>query len=218
MDEVLPLFPLGTVLLPGARLPLTIFEPRYVDLLRMLVERPERERCFGVVAIRRGHEVGAGGVRDLHAVGCEARIDAIAASVGLGEPRYQVVATGTRRFHLDRVLPADDVPWPRGEVSWLPPVAPPSGADLRRVRAALAACARALGTEAPPLPDGAPDLAARVVGSVPTLAVADRLEVLTAQTTTEQTEAMLRLLRREVALIRGLGAVRPFEPPAPSAN
>jgi hypothetical protein len=82
----------------------------------------------------------------------------------------------------------------------------------------VAAFTDLVGTEPADLPDGAPDLAARVVGAVPTLGMADRLEVLTAETTTEQTEAMLRLLRREVALIRGLGAVRSFEPPAPSAN
>jgi Lon protease-like protein len=217
MDE-LPLFPLATVLLPGERLPLTVFEPRYVDLLRSLMEREERERCFGVVAIRRGHEVGVDGVRDLHGFGCEARVDAIAAAVGLGEPRYQLIATGTRRFRLDRLLPAGETPWLRGQVSWLPPLAPAAGTDLARLRRAVAAFTDLVGTEPADLPDGAPDLAARVVGAVPTLGMADRLEVLTAETTTEQTEAMLRLLRREVALIRGLGAVRSFEPPAPSAN
>jgi hypothetical protein len=105
-----------------------------------------------------------------------------------------------------------------GEVSWLPPLAPPAGADLARIRRAVSAFTGLVGTRPADLPDGAPDLVARVVGAVPTLGTADRLEVLTAQTTTEQTEAMLRLLRREVALIQGLGAVRSFEPPTPSAN
>ncbi len=217
MDE-LPLFPLGSVLLPGQRLPLTVFEPRYVDMLRMLVEREERDRCFGVVAIRRGHEVGVDGVRDLHGIGCEARVDAIAAAVGLGEPRYQVIATGTRRFLLDRLLPAGETPWLRGEVTWLPRVSSPAGADLVRVRRAANAFAELVGTEPADLPDGATDVAARVVEAVPTLRTGDRLEVLTAETTKEQTEALLRLLRREVALIRRLGTVRWFEPPAPSAN
>ena len=61
----LPLFPLGTVLLPGARLPLVLFEPRYLELARRLAELAEDDRCFGVVLIRKGHEVGAGAVQDL---------------------------------------------------------------------------------------------------------------------------------------------------------
>lgn len=217
MDE-LPLFPLGTVLLPGQRLPLTIFEPRYVDLLRTLMERPEPERCFGVVAIRRGHEVGVGAAHDLHELGCEARIDAIAAAVGYGEPRYQIVATGTRRFRIETLHPAGGTPWLRATVTWPPAVPAPTGQAVDRIRSELAAFARAIGAEPPELPDGAPDLASRVLGSVPTLSLDDRLAVLTAETTTEQVEIVSRLLRRERALIEGLGVVRRFEPPAPSAN
>ncbi len=218
MAQQLPLFPLGTALLPGQRLPLTIFEPRYVDLIHGLVERPEQERCFGVVGIRRGQEVGADAVRDLYAVGCEARIDAIAATVGFGEPRYQLVATGTRRFLLQGLVADGATPYLVGEVAWLPVVPPPSEAEVRRMRRGLAAFCIAVGLPLEELPPGVPDVLARVVGSVPTLGAADRQAVLVAETTMEQTEVVLRLLRREVALIRGLGAVRWFEPPAPSAN
>ena len=59
----LPLFPLGMVLLPGARLPLQLFEPRYLALAQALAERDEAERCFGVVLIRKGHEVGLDAVQ-----------------------------------------------------------------------------------------------------------------------------------------------------------
>jgi Lon protease-like protein len=51
----LPLFPLQTVLFPGALLPLHIFEPRYQLLVRRCVER---QTPFGVVLIRSGPEVG----------------------------------------------------------------------------------------------------------------------------------------------------------------
>ena len=58
MTSALPLFPLGTVLFPGLVLPLHIFEERYRELVRTLLERPEpTDRTFGVVAIRRGWEV-----------------------------------------------------------------------------------------------------------------------------------------------------------------
>ena len=51
----LPLFPLATVLLPGAPLRLQVFEDRYLALLRDLGELDEPDRVFGVVAIRQGH-------------------------------------------------------------------------------------------------------------------------------------------------------------------
>ena len=53
MTEMLPLFPLGTVLYPGLVLPLNIFEPRYRQLVRDLLDEPEPRR-FGVIAIRQG--------------------------------------------------------------------------------------------------------------------------------------------------------------------
>jgi Lon protease-like protein len=50
----LPLFPLSSVLLPFGRVPLKIFEPRYLDLVRDCVKS---NSPFGVVWIRRGSEV-----------------------------------------------------------------------------------------------------------------------------------------------------------------
>lgn len=50
----LPLFPLSGVLLPFGRVPLKIFEPRYLDLVRDCVKS---NSPFGVVWIRRGAEV-----------------------------------------------------------------------------------------------------------------------------------------------------------------
>ena len=51
-----PLFPLNTVLFPGSRLPLQIFEPRYIDLVRDCLRT---DQGFGLVAIRDGREAGA---------------------------------------------------------------------------------------------------------------------------------------------------------------
>lgn len=70
-SELLPLFPLGTVLFPGLPLPLHIFEERYRRLVRDLLAGPG-PRQFGVIAIRHGHEVGAGGATELYPVGCTA--------------------------------------------------------------------------------------------------------------------------------------------------
>jgi Lon protease-like protein len=51
----LPLFPLQTVLLPDGRLPLRVFETRYVDMVARCLRTTNR---FGVIAIREGAEVG----------------------------------------------------------------------------------------------------------------------------------------------------------------
>src|SRR5690554_6125759 len=57
----LPLFPLQTVLLPGGRLALRVFEPRYLDMVARCLRETNR---FGVVAIRDGAEVGAATTHD----------------------------------------------------------------------------------------------------------------------------------------------------------
>tara|TARA_R110002049_G_scaffold95306_4_gene233977 strand:- start:1119 stop:1715 length:597 start_codon:yes stop_codon:yes gene_type:complete len=54
----LPLFPLSGVLLPYGRMPLKIFEPRYLDLVR---DSMKSDSPFGVVWIRRGAEVAQRG-------------------------------------------------------------------------------------------------------------------------------------------------------------
>ncbi len=50
----LPLFPLGTVLFPGALLPLQLFELRY---LQMIGECERQGTGFGVVTLTQGREV-----------------------------------------------------------------------------------------------------------------------------------------------------------------
>lgn len=52
----LSIFPLHTVLFPGARLPLKVFEQRYVELVKTSVRD---NRPFGICLIERGEEVGA---------------------------------------------------------------------------------------------------------------------------------------------------------------
>jgi Lon protease-like protein len=108
---VLPMCPLGSVLLPGAMLPLHVFEPRYQQLVRDCVAAPAHE--FGVVLIDRGQEVGGGDSR--LDVGVVAEIMQVAAMDG---GRFAVVALGTRRIRVTQWL-ADD-PYPRAEVEQWP--------------------------------------------------------------------------------------------------
>lgn len=119
--QLLPMFPLGTVLLPGMALPLRIFEPRYRQMLDDL-ERGAFDRTdeFGVVLIERGSEVG--GVDQRGSIGCAARI------VHLDRHRdgsAELIAVGDRTLAVERWL--DDAPYPLAAVSHPPP--PAAGPD-----------------------------------------------------------------------------------------
>ena len=101
----LPLFPLGTVLFPGGVLPLRIFEPRYLD---MIANCMRDSLPFGVVLLRRGGEVmsdAQGSEVEFYDVGTEARVvDFSQTEKGI----LAVVASGERRFVVDRVESASD--------------------------------------------------------------------------------------------------------------
>jgi uncharacterized protein len=55
-NELLPLFPLQTVLFPGSVLGLKVFEARYVDLMSQCLREG---KPFGVICLKRGQEVSA---------------------------------------------------------------------------------------------------------------------------------------------------------------
>nr|WP_231747320.1 LON peptidase substrate-binding domain-containing protein [Auraticoccus cholistanensis] len=108
----MPMFPLGTVLLPHLPLALRLFEPRYLDMVTDLVD--SGELVFGVVLIERGQEVGGGDER--FDVGTLAHVvDAARGATTIG-----ITAVGTDRFVVERWL--EDDPYPRAEVRLLEPL------------------------------------------------------------------------------------------------
>jgi Lon protease-like protein len=113
MSEMLPLFPLGAVLCPGMIMPLHIFEDRYRQLIRDLLDGPEPHR-FGVIAIRKGRETGIDGVHSLYEIGCTATLRRVEE---YEDGRYDIVTVGTQRFKL---LCLDETqPYFQGEVELL---------------------------------------------------------------------------------------------------
>jgi Lon protease-like protein len=111
--QVLPMFPLGSVLLPSMVLPLHVFEPRY----RTLMHDVGVGGRFGVVMIERGSEVGGGDVRGQ--VACVARV---IAAEEQDDGRWHVVCVGDERVAVQRWLPDD--PYPMAQVSVLDEPAP----------------------------------------------------------------------------------------------
>lgn len=102
----IPLFPLRTVLFPGMPLPLRIFEERYKQMTRELLDSGG---SFGVLLIREGAEVGGGA--QPFTTGTLARIEE---SREVDGGRFVLTARGTRRFRLKRML--SPRPYPYGEI------------------------------------------------------------------------------------------------------
>jgi Lon protease-like protein len=100
LDE-LPLFPLATVLFPGAILPLHIFEERYKELMRYAIENGG---VFGL-SYRNDAAIGRETLPDVGSVGCVAQINAV---MPLDEGKMNIISTGAVRYRvaqLKQVVP-----------------------------------------------------------------------------------------------------------------
>jgi Lon protease-like protein len=106
----MPMFPLGSVLLPHMPLTLRIFEERYLKLLGDMMEAEDPE--FGVVLIERGQEIGGGEKR--FALGTVARV----AQIGSSEDFFGLVAAGGQRFRVTEWL--SEFPYPQANVEFIP--------------------------------------------------------------------------------------------------
>lgn len=115
LPATLPLFPLsGALMLPRARLPLHIFEPRYLQMLEDVMKT--RQRLIGMIQPRCVPEGcgGGGAERRLNSIGCAGRLTAFSETE---DGRYMITLTGICRFRLRREVPGF-TPYLRGEVSW----------------------------------------------------------------------------------------------------
>lgn len=107
--ETLPLFPVHGALLPGAKLALRVFEPRYLDLVR---ECGRQGSTFGVCLILEGEEVGK------PATPASWGVEALVEDFDVGADGVLVLRLrGARRFHVlrtrvrDNGLVVGDVEW-----------------------------------------------------------------------------------------------------------
>jgi len=93
LPETIPLFPLpGALLLPRARLPLHIFEPRYLAMLEDVLKTPER--LIGMI-----QPVDDAGER-MQTIGCAGRVTQFSET---DDHRYMITLTGVSRFRIDKV-------------------------------------------------------------------------------------------------------------------
>ena len=91
LPQTIPVFPLpGALLLPRARLPLHIFEPRYLQMVEDCLKTPTR--LIGMVQPRSGPAEGK-----LNAIGCAGRLTGFSETE---DGRYMITLTGISRFRL----------------------------------------------------------------------------------------------------------------------
>jgi Lon protease-like protein len=203
----LALFPLGTVLVPGMRLALHVFEPRYRQLVADLLSAADPAApVFGVVALRQGWEVGE--VSDVFTVGTTARVTDV---VPHGDGRCDLTAVGERRFAIES-LDKTTSPYLRATVRYLSEDDGGfTGAAVDAVRAALTehlAALAALDTERGGTVAAAdPQELSYAVAQLSSLPLADRQQLLECPDTAHRLSAARIILRRESHLLSQLRAV-----------
>jgi Lon protease-like protein len=201
MTSVLPMFPLGTVLLPHGFLPLHVFEDRYRRLTRDCLAADHR---FGVVLIDRGHEVGGGDHRtDLGTVA--EIVEAREAPDG----RWALACAGRERIRIVEWL--DDAPYPRASVEVLHEPSWPTdsgthdalAAAERAVRRSLALRAE-LDEPAAPIDVAvgpSPDVAAWQLASLAPLGPLDRQRLLAVDDPGERVRMLAALTEEECTVL-----------------
>ena len=206
----LPLFPLQTVLYPGLPIPLHVFEERYRQMFKRILDT---ERRFGVVAIVRGRDVDVGAT--YHPVGCVAEVAEVKQHA---DGRLDVVARGRSRFTIDGVIQA--APYIVAEVSELPETTG-EVAEQRTLKAGrlfaryVTALLEMTGRQAEPidLPDD-PVAASYLVAAGLQVDLADKQRLLTIPSAAERLAAEAALLRRELVLLEHFRVAGP----APAAT
>ncbi len=206
---VMPMFPLGMVLLPGGVLPLNVFESRYLQMFREILADDEHPPEFGVALITKGREAGGGDERAM--VATNARILDMQATV---DGRYVLAAVGTDRLRVNAWLPDD--PYPVADIDvWVdadaspdaapdeaPDGSPRVGAQRERVQRThqrvleLNEHATELGDETPASTEISDDplLAVYHLGSLAPLGPSDRYRMLAAPGLHERLDVLDRAL------------------------
>ncbi len=118
LPEVIPVFPLpGALMLPRTRLPLHIFEPRYLAMIEDCMKT--KTRLIGMIQPRET----PGGEKRLQAIGCAGRLTGFSETE---DGRYMITLAGTSRFRVKEEVQGF-TPYRRCMVDWQP-----FGRDLNR--------------------------------------------------------------------------------------
>ena len=109
LPDVIPVFPLpGALLLPRSRLPLHLFEPRYLAMLDDVLKTSTR-----LIGMVQPYEA-PGGSGKLHTIGCAGRLTAFSETE---DGRYMITLSGASRFRIVEEIEGF-TPYRRCKVNW----------------------------------------------------------------------------------------------------
>lgn len=200
-SSLLPLFPLGTALVPGMVMPLHLFEPRY----RLLAEHLGEEgtpRRFGIVGIRAGREVADDVSESLYEVGTVAEVTAMSHNP---DGTVDIETVGSQRFIINAI--DTSLPYLRAEVDYIDePLGPdPDGAALRAARL-LTDYRDVLGLTVEPA-GMKPQLLSYVITASVVADPSVKQRLLAASDTTERLNRASEFLAQEVGIIKALASL-----------
>lgn len=110
LPDVIPVFPLGgTVLLPRARLPLHIFEPRYLQMIEDTLKTDAR-----IIGMVQPNVVPGRDGLGLQRIGCAGRLTQFSETE---DGRYMITLAGISRFRIAQEVEGF-LPYRRCEVNW----------------------------------------------------------------------------------------------------
>lgn len=110
LPDTIPIFPLpGALLLPRARLPLHIFEPRYRQMVEDALKTPTR-----LIGMVQPNEVPGRAGNGLQTIGCAGRITQFSETE---DGRYLITLAGMSRFRVAREVEGF-TPYRRCDVVW----------------------------------------------------------------------------------------------------
>lgn len=110
LPDTIPVFPLpGALLLPRARLPLHIFEPRYLQMIEDTLKTSHR--LIGMVQPR---DKPASDGRELQSIGCAGRLTQFSET---DDGRYMITLSGVSRYRITAEERGFE-PYVRAKVDW----------------------------------------------------------------------------------------------------
>jgi Lon protease-like protein len=109
LPETIPVFPLpGALLLPRSRLPLHIFEPRYLAMIEDVLKTPSR-----LIGMVQPYDA-PGKAGKLHSIGCAGRLSAFSETE---DGRYMITLSGQSRFRIVEEVQGF-IPYRRCKINW----------------------------------------------------------------------------------------------------
>ncbi len=201
LPDVIPIFPLpGALLLPRARLPLHLFEPRYLQMLDDAMKT--ESRLIGMIQ--------PNGDERLHRIGCAGRITAMSETE---DGRYMITLSGMSRFRVLEEIQGFH-PYRRCRVDWtgfqadLGPEEKDDGLDRKTLMALLERFFedRGLSTDWETMADAEPELLINSLSMLCPFEPEERQALLEAPSLDTRRETLVTLI--EYALHGGGDAER----------